>query len=160
MDLQLARDGSGFNVRAAGVAVRDGRLLLHWKDFEGMWTVPGGRVSLGETAEAAVARELREELGVEVAVRRLLWVVEHFFDLPDGRRWHQLGWYYEVGVPPDCDAARRAEWRAMDGTVDALYRWVPLAELASIRVSPSFLATDAAALPSSPAHRVYTDRLV
>ena len=44
MHLQVHGDRSGFNVRAAAIVVRDARLLLHWKDQEGMWTVPGGRV--------------------------------------------------------------------------------------------------------------------
>jgi ADP-ribose pyrophosphatase YjhB (NUDIX family) len=38
----------------------------------GYWTLPGGYVELGESAEEAVVREAREEVGVEVRVDRLL----------------------------------------------------------------------------------------
>jgi len=44
--------------------------------LEGRWTVPGGRVEAGERLEAAVAREVLEETGVEVTARELLTVVD------------------------------------------------------------------------------------
>src|SRR5512138_121442 len=54
----------------AGAFVRDGRLLLARRrdadPLAGFWELPGGKVEPGETPEAALAREWREELGVEV----------------------------------------------------------------------------------------------
>ena len=54
----------------AGALVRDGRLLLTRRPegdpLEGFWELPGGKVEADETPEAALAREWREELGVEV----------------------------------------------------------------------------------------------
>ena len=61
---------SGTLLVVAGALVRDGRLLLARRLEEdplaGFWELPGGKVEAGETPEAALAREWREELGVEV----------------------------------------------------------------------------------------------
>lgn len=67
---------------AVGIIVRaDGQVFLQkrpeFKMLGGLWEFPGGKVEPGETFEEAVRREIREELGVEVAVDREVAVVRH-----------------------------------------------------------------------------------
>lgn len=56
---------------AASVAlIREGRVLLICRaraPFLGDWTLPGGRVEPGESVEACAIREVREEIGIEIA---------------------------------------------------------------------------------------------
>ena len=56
-------------VAAVALIDRDGRVLLAQrpagKEMAGLWEFPGGKVEEGETPEAALMRELREELGIE-----------------------------------------------------------------------------------------------
>jgi 8-oxo-dGTP diphosphatase len=60
-----------------GAVIKDasGRLLLIRRGHEpgaGLWSLPGGRVEPGETGAQAVAREVREETGLQVVCGRLL----------------------------------------------------------------------------------------
>ncbi len=58
----------------AALIVREGRVLLDRRPdrgrHAGLWEFPGGKVDPGETDAEALARELREELGVEAVVGR------------------------------------------------------------------------------------------
>jgi 8-oxo-dGTP diphosphatase len=58
-------------VAACALVDADGRVLLarrpEGKPMAGLWEFPGGKLQPGETPEAALIRELREELGIDVA---------------------------------------------------------------------------------------------
>lgn len=68
---------------AAGILWREGRLLAaqrpEGKPLAGFWELPGGKLEAGESAEAALARELAEELGVTVRAARFWRVTEHAY---------------------------------------------------------------------------------
>lgn len=71
------------NVRVTGVVVEDDTILLLDQDTGTgrSWSLPGGKVELGETLAEALVREMREETGIEVEPGRLLYVCDH---LPGG----------------------------------------------------------------------------
>ncbi|EYS85423.1 7,8-dihydro-8-oxoguanine-triphosphatase [Cupriavidus sp. SK-4] len=67
---------------AVGVLVQpDGRFLLAQrpagKPYEGYWEFPGGKLEPGESVEAALARELHEELGLDVTQCERWHILEH-----------------------------------------------------------------------------------
>jgi ADP-ribose pyrophosphatase YjhB (NUDIX family) len=156
MELEIQDAKRGFKVRAAAIVVRDGRLLLHSMPGRDYWMAPGGGVRFGETSRRAVAREIREELGVEPKVGRLLWVVEHFFQSTVRKR-HQVAWFHEVALPDDCGAVRRETWQIDEADGRVTFRWVPLKDLATLRVVPGFLRDAVVHLPRGTRHLVHRD---
>lgn len=104
-------------ILGVGVAViREGKLLLIQRGrghLAGRWAVPGGKVRLGETLEAAAVREVREETGLEVELREIVWVGETIGP-GDPPAWHYvlidyLGEVVEGDLSPGDDAAA-ATW--------------------------------------------------
>lgn len=77
---------------SAGILARDGKLLICQRrradKFPLKWEFPGGKLNPGESADTALVRELREELGVGVLAQDLrhLEAVEHQY--PGGPTVH------------------------------------------------------------------------
>ena len=73
--------GGIVRVAAAVIVGRDGRVLLAQRPFgkacAGYWEFPGGKLEPGESAEQAIVREVREELGVNATPLELLETVTH-----------------------------------------------------------------------------------
>ena len=95
-----------------------GRVLLGRRGvqpFLGFWDIPGGFVEPGESLEACVQRELREEAGVEITVGRLVAAVPDTYG-PEGDA--TINAFYECrllsGAPKPDDDVAELRWFARD----------------------------------------------
>lgn len=66
------------------VLIQDGKVLAAKrgadKSMGGYWEFPGGKIEGGETPEAALARELKEELLIEASIGEHVTTTEHEYD--------------------------------------------------------------------------------
>lgn len=105
---------------AAGLVFRDGKLLITQRPagghLGGLWEFPGGKLEPGESFEQALHRELREELGIEVTIVRLLESIEHTYPEKTVRlQFHQCAWRQHEPQPLGCPAlawVKREELRS------------------------------------------------
>ena len=93
------------------------------KNERGLWEFPGGSVEFGETLAQALAREMREEYGIEIDVGPLLDVVDHI--LPEeGQHWVSPTFICTIyaGEPRIREPAKCAEigWFDLDSIPDDL----------------------------------------
>ena len=73
---------------SAVVTDSEGRILLHKRSDNFLWSTPGGAMELGESVEQAVIREVKEETGFDVEVLRCIGIYSdpgHVIALPTGR---------------------------------------------------------------------------
>lgn len=77
-----------FRPAVYGVVISDGKLLLTKMRSTGKYWLPGGGVDLGETLERAVKREIWEECGIDVEVRKPIFFGQSFFYYePEDAAW-------------------------------------------------------------------------
>lgn len=152
-DLPAAR----FTYRVAGIFRHADHVLLCTIEGLDFWFVPGGRCEAMETSQDAIVREMREELGVDTRVERLLWVVENFFTHA-GRAHHELGLYYLMTLPPGSPLlATEATFYGDEGGQRITCRWFPLDELERTRIYPMFLRTALRHIPDTIEHVINHD---
>src|SRR6516225_653596 len=91
----MAREFPSHPIVGVGAVVVDGESVLlirrGQEPLKGEWSLPGGAVELGETLDAAIVREVREETGLDIAVGPVVEVLDRLRVASDGRvRFHYV----------------------------------------------------------------------
>ena len=105
-------------IAVGAVVFNDKRVLLVRRGqppSEDLWAIPGGKVGLGETLQAAAEREIREETGVSIRALEPVYTFDHIERDETGRiRFHyvivDMRAEYLSGAIRSGDDAREARW--------------------------------------------------
>lgn len=131
--------GNGiFNFRVAGIAILDGKVLLHKTAEDNFWSLPGGRVDMFEFSRETLLREMMEETGMRVRVDKLAWIAENFFHY-NGMDHHEIGFYFTMAF---LELKDQQDFICSDGANDLLFRWIAMEEIDRVGVYPDFITSD------------------
>jgi 8-oxo-dGTP pyrophosphatase MutT (NUDIX family) len=114
------------NSAVGWVEDEQGRVLLQKRSgAEDLWGFPGGILNLGESAEEAVVREVREETGYDAVVDALIGVYTKFFETcPNGDQCQTVSFFFRMratgGAP------------RVDGKETFALRFVPPGEIGTL----------------------------
>ena len=126
------------DLRTVAVLVKDGKLLVQ-RDKDGQeYALPGGHVKIGETLECGLIRETREEMGVEIRCKHLLWSEECFWEW-NGRQAHNIAFYYEIELCEGYEIPDHGEFVSQKDNCDVVIGWMPLEKLSEIVIYPEFI---------------------
>lgn len=128
--------------------ISDGSILAMHDERSPYFYLPGGRVKMGETAEAAVVREVQEELGVTPKVVRPLWLNQAFFtEDVDKLDYHELCIYFLMDITDTDLLARGRKFTANEGHRTHAFEWLEFERLKDEYFYPLFLKQEIFNLP-------------
>ncbi|MFB0842087.1 NUDIX hydrolase [Paenibacillus oleatilyticus] len=138
MPITIKNQNEEFLLRVAGVLIKENKVLLHKTKKGNAWVLPGGRGEINEETGKTVIREFAEELGLNVKVARLLWIVENFNAYGE-KNLHEHGIYYLVNSEEAEITIRTEEFIGLEKEVGIVYKWIELQELHNMKIYPRAL---------------------
>ena len=152
-DWLFTTEDSVCGLRAAGVLVRNGKILVQREKNGSEYALPGGHVKIGETMEACLVRELREELGISVKCSRVLWSEECFWRW-NGRQAHNVTFYFLAELREDSPVPDESGFREQKDNPDVVAGWLPVETLTDVVIYPEFVRTEVFRLDEPMKHFV------
>ena len=148
MDITIKSDNQKFNFRVCAIIISSGRILTMHGVQMPYYYLPGGRVTVGETAEQAVIREVREEIGITSKIIRPLWLNQAFFTDPlTGIEYHELCLYFLMDISHTDLLSRGRIFTVPEGSRLHTFEWLSFEMLNELNFVPHFLKKDIYHLP-------------
>lgn len=150
MMITLTAPHGYFQLRAAAIIRRGDRVLIHHAVGDTVWSLPGGRVDVGETSATTIVREMAEELHTVAVVERLVTTIELIDVGSDGRAFHEVAWYYAVQLPEL--AVCETPFAGPERSNPVEFYWCPLADLAQYNLVPASIRPFLVGAPDQYCH--------
>ncbi len=155
-DWHFSMDNYICNFRSVGVLILNNKILLQ-KDKNGTeYALPGGHVTIGETSEATLIREYKEETGGDIICERILWIEECFWKCGN-KDAHTISFYYLISLKDISTIPDNDEFFAQKDNSNIMLKWVSLDEFNKLTIYPSFLSEKVKNISSQIEHFIYKE---
>ena len=140
MDITFQTDQGKFNYRVCAMILSGGKILAMHDQRSPYFYLPGGRVTVGETAEEAVLREVEEELHIRAKISRPLWLNQAFFtEDVDKQNFQELCIYFLMDISETDLLSRGESFQSAEGKRTHTFQWLPFEQLKDEYFYPLFL---------------------
>ncbi len=144
MDIRIDSNEGKFKFRVCGILEHNNKYLTVRINGNRFYCLPGGHVELDEDTDMAVKREMQEELGYPIKVKKLIAINQNFFKTEEGKPFHEIGFYYIVEAEDETNVNPNDYTREeLDkGKIQHLeFKWSTLDELKKADFMPHFVPT-------------------
>lgn len=149
MDISFRYENQKFNYRVCAMMISDNKILAMHDERSPYFYLPGGRVTVGETAEQAVIREVQEELGVTPSIIRPLWLNQAFFtEDVENLNYHELCIYFLMDITKTDLLTRGSIFTSKEGHQTHTFEWLEFNRLKGEYFYPLFLKKDIFNIPN------------
>ena len=155
-DILFQSENRIFSYRAAGLLIKDNKLLVQRSNDNKGYAIPGGHISFSETSDETIIREFKEETGIDIVVKSLNYVGEIFFPWK-GNPCHQICVFYEVDLK-NKDSVSTEDFSGIEHykgqEIKLNFSWIPLDNLENYNLFPKEIKKFITDSPKCPKHFV------
>ena len=138
MDITIDVGEYKLNVRAAGVMIHNGKVLVHKNMNSNHYALIGGRVEIGENSADTVRREIKEELGKDIKITKYISTIENFFEIK-GSKYHEIMFVYGIEFINEEDKKIDYVMKNIEGKDYLQYEWIELDRIEEYTLLPKVL---------------------
>lgn len=136
MDITVDVGDYKLNVRAAGLMIHNGKVLVHRNINYDHYALVGGRVEIGESSADTIKREIKEELGKDIEITGYVSTIENFFEMK-GSKYHEILFVHKIEFVDELDKNIDYTMKNIEGKEYLQYEWLGLKEIEKYPLYPN-----------------------
>ncbi len=129
------------DIRTVGVLVKNNKILVQRDKDGNEYALPGGHIKIGETLEDGLIREYKEETGIDIRIKHMLWSEECFWEC-GGRQAHNIAFYYLIEECDGFEIPDVGEFVSHKDNCNVVIGWMDIDQIQNVVIYPEFLKNE------------------
>ena len=155
MDITIDVDDYKLNIRAAGVMIHNGKILVHKNVNSDHYALMGGRVEIWESTANTIKREIKEELEKDIEITGYISTIENFFEMK-GSKYHEIMFVHKIEFINEEDKKIEYTMKNIEGKDYLQYEWIEIDRIDEYPLLPRTVK-DVLKKNKFPIHKINND---